>query len=535
MECEQPSNRIVVGIAYGLCAITLALSLYATRTPSRLLPDAAHAAVVARNLVRGDGYWIDFVPFHAGHFESVRHVPEMHGLLQPVVLAPFFALFGVEDASVRIPGLVYVALTGLVAFYFARRLFGELAGLAACVVSLSSATLFWIGAQGLDDAGFAFFALFGVSLLERAVAGQRPRDFALAGALLGLALLAKPLGLFLPGLLLVSLLRLRDRGARDVLRGCALFALPFAAALTVYLLRNYLAHGGLGFRFGALEWVFKTAGFEGFFALHPVPPTLGEVVAPLGFAGVVALQWEQVQRFLEQALGPSHHPLRLAMVSPWWLTPLGIASALLHLRARPVFACLVLLCVLGSVAFVSLLYHFEARYFAMLGPLFAVSVAGLPALGRGLASRWRRASAALQLGAWLLIAALAVQNASQLLRPGGVTQVRIPKPPLCPQAVEWIRASTAADDAVLVLHPASYAWRLERPTVMIPSGGLAPILEVSRRYDARWLLGHRVLIRPWTSASLQGLQDERGAGYAIEEVFAADGCRVHRILLDPTS
>jgi len=529
VDGPHSSRRIVVGIAWALCAGSLSLSLYTSRTGALISPDAAHTAVVARNLVRGEGFVIDFVPFHAGTFESVRHVPEMHGLLQPVVLAPFFALFGVEDATVRIPGLVYAALTGLVAFYLARRLFGDAAGLAACVLTLTSATLFRIGESGLDDAGFAFFCLWGTSMLERGLSRQRPRDFALSGLLMGLALLAKPMGFFLPGLLVVTLLQWRSLRARGIARLCLFFLLPFAACAAVYFARNLVAHGGLGFRFGALEWIYKIQGFEGFFALHPVPPTLGEIVASIGWSEVFAIQWEQVERFARAAFLPPRGPLARSIVSPWTLAPLGLATGLLHLRQQRVFGALVLASVLGSVAFVSLLYHFEARYFAMLGPLFAVSVAGVVAWGQAVRPRRGALSRLARLAAWALVAVLVLQSGLLLARMQQRALIRLAASGPCPGAVEWIRSKTPADDAVLVLHPATNAWLLERPAIMIPTGGLEEILEVARRYDARWMLGHRSMIRPYTGRYVAELGDVRGDGYSIETVFQGARCRVHRL------
>lgn len=60
------------------------------------------------------------------------------------MLAGLFQLLGERAELVRVPGLAYVASTGLVAFCFAASVFGPGAGWLACLLTLSSAPLvFW--------------------------------------------------------------------------------------------------------------------------------------------------------------------------------------------------------------------------------------------------------------------------------------------------------------------------------------------------------------------------------------------------------
>ena len=72
-------------------------------------PDALSYLIVGRSLLAGEGYTVHFVDLHLGTFDPIRHVPEMHGLLQPL---PFAALQwgGSGHVSlIRIPGFFYIA------------------------------------------------------------------------------------------------------------------------------------------------------------------------------------------------------------------------------------------------------------------------------------------------------------------------------------------------------------------------------------------------------------------------------------------
>src|SRR6185436_4278256 len=90
-------------LATAMAAAALVLNVLATRDLVWLPPDAANYGIVARSLLHGQGFTENVVPFHAGPFASVRHVPELHGLLQPVVLAPLFAVLGESPTVIRLP------------------------------------------------------------------------------------------------------------------------------------------------------------------------------------------------------------------------------------------------------------------------------------------------------------------------------------------------------------------------------------------------------------------------------------------------
>jgi 4-amino-4-deoxy-L-arabinose transferase-like glycosyltransferase len=175
-------------LAVALAAGSLAVTLLTTRGIAWVPPDAANYGIVARSLLAGEGFTENVVPFHPAPFGAVRHVPEPHALLQPFVLAPLIALLGESPAVLRAPGLAYAALAGVVVFLWGRRLFGTAAGVVACLLTVTSATLQFVGMLGTDDAGFAFFLVATLAALDRALETRSDRHFLLAGILAALTL-----------------------------------------------------------------------------------------------------------------------------------------------------------------------------------------------------------------------------------------------------------------------------------------------------------------------------------------------------------
>jgi hypothetical protein len=528
-------KRLAPAAAACLCAAWWAAWLHASSGAQPLPPDAAHHAGVARNLAAGRGYTVEWIEYHLGFHDEVRHVSELHGILRPLVLAPLFRIFGPRDGLIRVPGFTYAALTGLVAFAFARSRFGAVAGLLACLMVLGSPALASWAWSGTDDTGFAFFFLCTLWLategLDHPAGEARPRlaRAALGGGAAGLALLEKQTGLYLPAVLLAVLLLARRRGAGARHRGAgarhaALLLAPIGVAAAAYALRNLAAHGTLGFELAPLSWITKDQGIEGFFRLYESPPSLLGVLAALGPARIAEIAWTQLERFGAavflpwRGLGGSLH-----LLAP------GLPSLLLHLRRDPGFAVPALVAALGAIAFLCGLYAMETRYFLMLIPLSAVSLAGC--IARGLAgvgggrlrhvARAAAAAAALAVVGWSAVWAARIASGTAL--PAWDHRR------LCPEAVAWLRANAPPDAVILTHNPWWVAWVTERPAVAIPSGGEAPLAKVARHYGA----GFALLVPVWgreAAVARTGRLLGRGApGLRAELVFPGSRCAVYRL------
>jgi hypothetical protein len=510
-------------LAVLLCAAWWAMTLVVTRVGPPTAPDAVHTAVVARNLVHGLGNTIDWVPFHFGLRSEIRHVPEWHGVLQGPLLAALFAVFGVREDLIRVPGLTFAACTGLVAFGFARAVFGAIAGWLACLLTLSSAVFLFYGWAGTDDAGFAFFY---ASTLYLCYLGLTRHENYLrwAGWVGALALLEKQTGLSLP-LVYVAVLCLARRSGIPIVRTAVWLLGPFALALGVYLLRNYEAYGGVAFRLGPLNWLYKAHGNSALYRFYDSAPRLGDVLASLGPERVAAIVLRQVESLVRAVVPRS--PLDL------WSRPggaslhllaIGIPSIVLHARRNATFFWLSVASVVVSVAFVCGLYSVERRYFMMLIPLVGVSLAG--AVARGLQARGPgampvvlRCAAA---GAALLIVAQAVVFAAAMREIPGFGPDRV-----CPTAFAWMQRHLPRDAVVLTSIPWWVSWRLERLAVVTPTGPSRDLRRVARHYGATW-----ALLPPWPAERQEKAEGAlRGAPLELDvkRVLVGDGCVLYRL------
>ena len=514
MEGTDPHGRglalatVVLGAAW-----IVGVWLWARDAP--LPPDAAAYGVIARNLARGGGYTESFIPFHPGPYDSVSHLPDLHGLLTPALLAPLFAVRGPSAAAVRLPSTLAAAGIAFVVFALGGRLFGAVPAFLATLVVLASPSLFSYATLGTDDTGFTLLALGTLAALVVGTHERRPRLLVGAGLLAGLAILEKPTGIFLPALGVIALLVMR-RGTPVPATAIAGVLVPPLVAFAAYLARNQLAHGSLDFRFGGLEWIWKDSAFEGMMALYQRAPTTLETIRRLGPARVLEITGEQLAWFAQAtfALRPIV-PVRpvdvLAVVAvPAFLPSLGLVPLPWLARRVPALALLVLATFVAAPAAVCTLWHAEPRYFLIFIPLAALVLAGT--IGRFRAGR-------------VAMAALVLVSALGLVRSARLLAEQPPHP--CLAVLEKMNAA-AIPGRILTFDPWAVAWLADREAVMIPSGGLDAIASVALRYDTRLLLVHPMLGRPDTTALLGRL--EGGAGPLRVTTLEREGvCRLARL------
>ena len=167
--------------------------------------DYADNAVVARNLLAGRGWVVDYVTQYYRLYSGVTRPQETWPLLQPVWIVPFFALFGPTAWAAKIPNLLFTAALALLIYSAGARLWDRRVGLTAALIILTNYLFFRLVIYTTSDLAFTVFAFGAIYLfyLSARTENQEPRTeradqpgsrFLVlgSGALTGLMLLQKP-------------------------------------------------------------------------------------------------------------------------------------------------------------------------------------------------------------------------------------------------------------------------------------------------------------------------------------------------------
>jgi hypothetical protein len=446
---------------------------------------------------------------HAGLLPAIRHLHELHGLLQPVWnVLPLVAGANRIDL-VPLPGLVFAGLTLVVTYRYALRTIGLPGACVALALLASNRDVALHAALGGDDIGWTLFSTLSIFWFVQSNASEA-RSTALAGLAAGLATLQKFSGFTL--VLAFTLTLARNTAGRAVLlrSGWRLVG-PSIAAVLLYLLRNYLLHGSIAFRYGGLDWLSKD-DMPAYFAFYEVPPTVSGVLAQLGVARVLTLV---IAQFGKLGYVMASNPLLFAG---------GPLALLLSIRQHPRLAYVGLIYTASLFLFTTVVYHVEGRYLFALFPVYACAIAAVAT--RSLARleyicsglRTQTARTAIVLASLALVGLATVMTLMSQQRLTGVRPSTT-----CSDAIEFLKRATpeVQGESILTSNPWYVNWLTGRPCVNAPTNGPAATSRVVRHYGVQWLVdGYGTSDLEWTL---------RSGALVVEQVYRGKPCSVYRI------
>jgi 4-amino-4-deoxy-L-arabinose transferase-like glycosyltransferase len=516
------------------------------------LPYVGHAdysdnAVVARNLVAGRGWVVDYVTQFYHLEDGLTRPQETWPLLQPVWIAPFFMLFGPTAWAAKLPNLIFNLALLVLVYHIGARMWDRRVGLTAAVFLLSNYLFFRLTIYATNDLAFVIFSVGAIYALYRGqgtgdrgqgrsapAAGMRGwmwerRYLLLSGVLTGLMMLQKPSGAMIAlgmGLWLIGMENAAcsmQKYSRDTILHAAFsiasWALVALLVLSPYLVRNMATFGRPVYSTESYDaWVLGYRGNSGdaWADIYRVfAPELGGIGVPdrswvlrWGFDATitkVSTQAQELRNYLlpvwrgaPAGLGwlfsangcaspasPDNCKNLLSDVGAW-LALIGLIAAL---RFRRRLLGLLLAAYAPYVVFMLTYWRTdEHRYWVMLIPWLALLAAWTIWAGYDkLASIGDRRWAPLG----LLLALAAVSAVVGFSRPDIADKVRneplIWQPDLA--AYAWLDANVPEDTAVMTRLPWQLNWHTRRPALMIPNtGDRDELLAIARHYGVEYLV-----------------------------------------------
>ncbi|MGQ0552118.1 MAG: glycosyltransferase family 39 protein [Planctomycetota bacterium] len=322
--------------------------------------------------------------------------------LYPYFVAAVYALFGYTQEIVGYAQAVLGALTCLLTFVLARRLISPLGGFLAGLLLAFMGAFYFYDAWILRDGPLALLTVIMALTAESAYRRDRPRDWLIAGAAVGLFTLAKETGLPLLALGLLALAVQRWRRPAALLAAAAPLLLGWALVTTPAFVRNEIV-GAPTFKLSTRgPEVFVTGNAAGQDGVGWDPParTLRHILMASNFemlptigltlathraepAAYLELLWHktwayfndyEVPNNVNYELHRAHLPtLQWGFVSMGFLSSAALLGLLLALPRRREFAVLYALFFALAASVISL--YILGRFRLHVLPLFAVFAA----------------------------------------------------------------------------------------------------------------------------------------------------------------
>lgn len=504
--------------------------------------DYADNAVVARNLLAGRGFTVDYVTQFYRFYPGISHPQETWPLLQPVLIAPFFRLLGDSPMAAKLPNLLLQLGLALALYLLASRWMDRRVGLVAVLLTLLNPFTFRLIIFPTSDLAFTLFALLTLGQFFRACERERGGEMRLgsyvwAGVWAGLMMLAKPNGALFVAVCLVWDLyhRARERRWGGLLRAWPAFGIPAALLFAPWVVRNLVLFGQPVFsteRFDA--WILKYRDWEEIYRIYCLDPARCDLpdrswLLRHGLDRVLQAIATEFRRWWNYFSRDQGSLLRLlgSALALWGGLTLGreATGEKKHAPVRLYGLVATVLAVFGL--FICTYWHVEERYFIPFIPWLALLVSrALWWFHDALAYRRDEAGRAVPSSVGWLGLALVVLACAHLVQPffGEVTQKRAMDQEKQEEllAYTWLAEHTSPADVIMTRVPWQLTYYTHRRSVMIPQGTLEDALEVARRYGVTLLFweGNARSLRP---ALREALDSGRWA-----LLYDAGGIRIYR-------
>ncbi|MGQ9774125.1 glycosyltransferase family 39 protein [Chloroflexus sp.] len=494
------------------------------------LPYAGHAdysdnAIVARNLVRGRGWVVDYISQFYYSYDSLTRPQETWPLLQPVWIAPFFALFGPTAWAAKIPNFVFDVILIVLIYAVGSRWWDRRVGVTAAVLVLTNYLFFRLSIYVTNDLAFVVFSMAAMAALLQSNTdpARQWRWLFISAVSTGLMMLQKPSGaMFALGMglwqlaILANHLRMagdRQQRYQRLRIGLTPIIVWSAIALLIlspYLVRNIILFGKPVYSTESYDaWVLDYRGVSGdawseiyrVFAPEWGGPGLPDRswILRWGFDATFTkfeTQVRELRAYLMPAW-PGAPPVLAALFShdaqKNILTPLGAWLALTGLLAAIAYRrrWLGLLAFTYTPYIIFMLTYWrtnEERYWVALIPWLALLAAwviwaGYDRLAAVGDRRWAPLGLILALAAIITIVAGSRADIEDKVR----NEPQIWQQDLA--AYEWLHANTPPDAVIMTRLPWQVNWHTERPAVMIPNTDNRDLLlQIARHYGAQYLM-----------------------------------------------
>jgi 4-amino-4-deoxy-L-arabinose transferase-like glycosyltransferase len=484
-----------------LIAVTIVYMVYSFSIIIRMdfvgHADYADNAVAARNMVRGNGYALDY----AAQFYRFTPLPRPADTwppLQPWITAPFFAVFGSSAFAAKLPNWILISVLTWAIFYYGSRYFNRKTGLAAALLILASPMFFETVAYPINDLGFTLWAFLsfmavysaanfrpitGAAVTEDTLSRAetrytrsqkwlsliksfliRHRLWLIAGVWGGLLILNKPSGAIL--LVAIGLWLLWHKFFRKNLylpwASLIMWGVVVLLVASPYFIRNQLQ---FGFPIYTTErydaWLLKWYPpderiYDLYYPINKPLPNEKDILI-YGFdTAFKAINLQFTKLFNDMFNGRMIEPLVLILGA---VGLIGLRRKRYGLIAMLVFAFVL------YVLFINVYWHYEVRYFLMWLPVFYLfGMYGLSWLYDK--ARDNATDKIGRLGGWL------VAGAFLLLILPGIPQITNPNyisPTGIVTTSNWINQNLPKEAVIMSRTPWQVSFHADRKTVMFPN------------------------------------------------------------------
>ena len=452
--------------------------------------DASYTLHVAENIARGRGLTEEVLWNYLDNPAGLPHPSNLYWMpLPPLLIAPFFAIFGVSYRVAQIPFIVLSLFLPLFAFYLSRKIFSrdDYAWAAGLFTAFSGFyTVYWVSPDNFTP--FALTAGLCLFAMARGIETSAARYFILAGILAGLSHLSRADGLLLLAVAPLALL-LHSHSWHHCLLFTVYCLLGYLLVMSPWFLRNYFAVGS-PFPSAGTKTLWLTNYDEVFRYTDDLTLTryLAWGIGPILGSKLYAATLNLVILIFDLQI----------FLAPFALVGLWQLRKRIEFLPFFIYAPLLYFAMTFGFTFPSWRGSMLHSSSALLPFLFVAVPPGVDAAIRWIARRrrtWDAAQAARVFRGGFVV--LAIVFSLYLYAQGvfgsllGVSST-IPlwnqRDAELPAIARWLDQNARPEDVVMDVDPPSFYSVSQRRAIMVPTDSVDALFDAARRYRARYLI-----------------------------------------------
>jgi 4-amino-4-deoxy-L-arabinose transferase-like glycosyltransferase len=509
-----------------LVGIILILSTF--RNPFIGHADEANCAVVAKNLCEGKGYYVNYI-FQFFVPTPIKHPEEIWPILHPTVVALFFKIGGYNVTMARLPNIIYILLTSLITYIFARKLTSDNRAAFISAILVLFTHRYQTGL--LNNTGATFFFLLFIMFVWLHETKKAWKWLFFASLFAGLAALQRteyillyPLYIIFKFLIFVKMVKIPKIVFKNIIPYLLLGCLTFIV-ISPYFIKNIYYFGSLFPKnAGYQQLLSKYASFchdaqYGIYYGHPL------TIVSIAFSGgwfhflqtnfrnwmwVMSGFFSQIGGFILTAF---------CMIGILWESKIFKRNMIFHLYVIFIFIFYAL--------FFGFVYHYEDRYFFFIFPY--VAILGVAVIFEGLdrIEKLTPVNYFLKTLPVIILIFWCMYHFSSIcwthfrgIEKGYKEIIEVGK---------WISENSPPDSIVMSRIPWEMSWHSDRDGIIFPDSGIEGIINIAKKYRVNYFVyntdsyARPQLLNAIMSKRLQGVTSVyRSGSHVVYKIIDVD-------------
>lgn len=459
---------------------------YIYRSPV-LFGDGVSNVGVARNLLKGKGFTVDFTYHYFILWPKTHHPDDNYSIFQPIVEAVSIKLLGDNLFAAKLPNILFLLTLSLSVFFIGKKLFDKTTAIFASLLIFADPLFFDLSRTPLNHAPAILFSFLSLYFISQFLKQKQIAKLLIGAVLAGISYMAKPpfaIPIF-AGFYLYVLFEVWSKKQKPSLREIFIyssFALFFFLSASPYLIRNYLTFKDPFFTAERIMVLAHKLGLDYVYLDYKLALDIFNKQQLLTIIDITRRDITLLVRFL---FGGIQYPLLFLLLIYY-----GFKNRR-YLKKDYFFRLNLYSFIFYTVLFFVLVNKVNERYYSLFKPFIVLYAAKVVTDGTRIYFKQAKNDILNSSFAWLILALLLIKMTVEPTLKTIIMEFRHPNIPERIKAYQWIDKNIPKDTVFMAKETFDFNYYTQNPVVNIPPPkgdvDFKKTLQIMKKYGVEYL------------------------------------------------